>query len=555
VARAKKQPEPEREPEYFRHSGMPEWGTCVLVRQTKEQRTYLFADGKQRTFKEEFAWLNFRDAPPPTAEDRVRLGRGLVAGGAATPRALHLELEAQIRARPDDIDPYLVYADWLQDHDDPRGTLIALQHELLQAPDDRKLRAAEKALLRDHGDYLLPAALAPLLPTRPSTDPFARSEVAWRLGFIERVRFARKRAGEDDLPMNEIVASVLDHPSSQFLRAIVLGPLGARNTASYVDALATLARRERPFLEQLVIGDVDPLEIPFTTTGNLAPILGALPALRSLDVRTATLRLDAMLKHASLRELRVITTSLSAATLRRLSSARLPALERLDFTCVGLHAGNTLGPLFAAAGVPALRHVAIRGSRGTRDLLDSILTSKLGAQLESLVLERGDLDDRDLALVIHARGPALKKLQALDLSGNRLTAAGSARLAELIPEHAMSGPRPSSTPEIAVEDVLELAPDRESVKAARTVARPSRWNSLGRDPERVWGQYKGTQLYFVSTRLNGDRAVCSCASYKEPCKHVLGLLLIVASGHAIETRPVPPSVRRNTPDLPRRASE
>ena len=160
MARAKK-PQPEPEPEYFRHGGMPQWGTCVLVRQTKDQRTYLFADGKQRTFKEEFAWLNFVDAPPPSEEDRIRLRRGLVAGGAATPKALHLELEAEIRARPRDNDPYLVYADWLQGREDPRGTLITLQHQLQQAPGDKKLRAAEKALLRV---WVGKAALACLAP-------------------------------------------------------------------------------------------------------------------------------------------------------------------------------------------------------------------------------------------------------------------------------------------------------------------------------------------------------------------------------------------------------
>jgi hypothetical protein len=129
-----------------------------------------------------------------------------------------------------------------------------------------------------------------------------------------------------------------------------------------------------------------------------------------------------------------VTTSLSAATLRRLVTARLPELERLELTCEGLHLGSgELAPLLDAAGVPNLRRLAIRGSRGTRALLDAIVTSKLGARLESLVIERGDLDDRDLALVIHARRPALEKLRELEISGNRLTEAGRARLAELAP--------------------------------------------------------------------------------------------------------------------------
>src|SRR4029077_2755994 len=132
----------------------------------------------------------------------------------------------------------------------------------------------------EHGDYLLPDLLAPLLPARPVKDPGMRSEVGWHMGFLDRVRLARKLVRDEDRPMPEIVAGVLGHPSSQFLRALVLGPLGERGTASYADSIAAIGRLERPYLEELVIGDVDPLDVPFVVTGNLVPIVGALPALR-----------------------------------------------------------------------------------------------------------------------------------------------------------------------------------------------------------------------------------------------------------------------------------
>src|SRR5690348_8797460 len=120
----------EARPAYVRHTGGAAWGVGVLVARTEGQRTYLFADGVRRSFKEAFCERFIVPAEEPSAEDVERLSRGLLAGGIATPKAIHLELEAQIDARPDDPGPWLVYADWLLERDDPRGKLISLQHQL-----------------------------------------------------------------------------------------------------------------------------------------------------------------------------------------------------------------------------------------------------------------------------------------------------------------------------------------------------------------------------------------------------------------------------------------
>src|SRR5205823_6559587 len=116
-------------PQYVRHTASPSWGVAVLVRQSTNQRTYLFADGVARTFKADFCERFIEPAEAPGEEDRARLARGISAemvrdtlattslarsGGTATPKAIHLEIEAQIRASHGDPSPYLVYADWLQ---------------------------------------------------------------------------------------------------------------------------------------------------------------------------------------------------------------------------------------------------------------------------------------------------------------------------------------------------------------------------------------------------------------------------------------------------------
>jgi uncharacterized protein (TIGR02996 family) len=185
---------------YFRHTKAPDWGVCVLVRQTREQRTYLFADGVERTFKEEFCQRMIEPAPPPAEEDRVRLMRGAAAGGKATPKAIHLELEAEIRLRPDDAESYLVYADWLQQNGDPRGELITLQRQRELDLENKKLRTAETALIARHGTYLMPALFGELLQQRRKTDPEPlRPEASWFMGFLRGVRLARRSEQQPDL--------------------------------------------------------------------------------------------------------------------------------------------------------------------------------------------------------------------------------------------------------------------------------------------------------------------------------------------------------------------
>ena len=85
---------------YVRHTAGSAWGVGVLVSQTADQRTYLFADGVKRSFKEAFCEKFIVPADEPDDEDAARLPVGVA-----------LELEDQIRARPDDPGPYLVYAD------------------------------------------------------------------------------------------------------------------------------------------------------------------------------------------------------------------------------------------------------------------------------------------------------------------------------------------------------------------------------------------------------------------------------------------------------------
>lgn len=83
------------------------------------------------------------------------------------------------------------------------------------------------------------------------------------------------------------------------------------------------------------------------------------------------------------------------------------------------------------------------------------------------------------------------------------------------------------------EQVLALAPDDASAKAAGGLVSDSKWVSLGADAEAVWGecQGSGSKPYQAQVDLAALVSRCSCPSRKFPCKHGLALLLLYAQNN------------------------
>ena len=82
------------------------------------------------------------------------------------------------------------------------------------------------------------------------------------------------------------------------------------------------------------------------------------------------------------------------------------------------------------------------------------------------------------------------------------------------------------------EQVLGMAPDAAAAKAAHVQASSVRWTGLGHDELAVWGECRGsgTSQYQCQAALADGAARCSCPSRKLPCKHALGLLLLLSGG-------------------------
>ncbi len=108
------------------------------------------------------------------------------------------ELEAAIEKDPDDEAAYLVYGDWLQAEDDPRGELIALQAAALRDPSDKKLAKRIDKHIAQHANELL-AGLEEI-------------EVVWHLGFVRDARVAGLGA----------LRALLAHPSGRFVQSLTV---------------------------------------------------------------------------------------------------------------------------------------------------------------------------------------------------------------------------------------------------------------------------------------------------------------------------------------------
>lgn len=82
-----------------------------------------------------------------------------------------------------------------------------------------------------------------------------------------------------------------------------------------------------------------------------------------------------------------------------------------------------------------------------------------------------------------------------------------------------------------IQRIEQMAPDAASLKAAQGLAKPAKWQGLGRNESSIWGECQGSGAnpYQVRVDLVDAAYKCSCPSRKLPCKHTLGLLLLLSA--------------------------
>ena len=93
------------------------------------------------------------------------------------------------------------------------------------------------------------------------------------------------------------------------------------------------------------------------------------------------------------------------------------------------------------------------------------------------------------------------------------------------------------------DQVLALAPDPSSAKSGKDLGVARKWKTLGVTDACAWGtlQGSGKDPYQTCIDLTGPAFKCTCPSRKFPCKHGLGLFLVLAQQPTTLTEKTPPA--------------
>src|SRR5689334_13014637 len=87
---------------------------------------------------------------------------------------------------------------------------------------------------------------------------------------------------------------------------------------------------------------------------------------------------------------------------------------------------------------------------------------------------------------------------------------------------------------LTLKRIEGLAPDQESLAAARKLLKPSSWPTLAESEGLVWGECQGSGAtpYRVVVNEADAGSKCTCPSRKFPCKHALALMWMRAEKSA-----------------------
>ncbi|WP_372365888.1 SWIM zinc finger domain-containing protein [Candidatus Uabimicrobium sp. HlEnr_7] len=91
------------------------------------------------------------------------------------------------------------------------------------------------------------------------------------------------------------------------------------------------------------------------------------------------------------------------------------------------------------------------------------------------------------------------------------------------------------------QQIENIAYDTKSLSLAYSLSHMRSWSNLGTNESKLWGVCQGSKKYLVESSYDLNNYSCSCPSYKQPCKHVLGLLLLAIGNANCFSRKVEPS--------------
>lgn len=226
-------------------------------------------------------------------------------------------LEAPLQADPYDRDAWVVYGDWLQQQDDPRGEYIALRAAWLANPSDGEARSRLEVCDRRYGDYF--------------RGPLTRGELAW--SFVDSTELTM-------WPLEVITA-----PEARFLTDVsISSPLEGR-----IDLAVEQMGPHLPVT-------IRKLHILGRQLTKVAPIAAVLDRVQTLMFRTP-IRTDALAncRFPALRDLEFQYVDEDDRSMpRALFGQTLPSLEALSLAHTSIDA-DLVATIVHAPYAPRLR--------------------------------------------------------------------------------------------------------------------------------------------------------------------------------------------------------
>jgi uncharacterized protein (TIGR02996 family) len=345
------------------------------------------------------------------------------------------ELEAAILAEPDARDAYAVYADWLLQHGEPDGELVAVQLALESAPGDVALQARERELIAAREEqlgrmyyYAVGGAL---------------HSPVWRRGVLHAITV---RGDAYSSETESAYAELAADPISRFLRELTLRPVTVTHgepTPDDAELVAAIAAAGAPAALRRLTFDPQDFQISWTRLTDLSPIYRHLPRLEELAIATGDVTLGEI-DLPSLRSLELVTGGLRRHVLDSVASAAWPRLERLVlYLGTERYRGDvTLDDLAAlldgAVVPPSLTTLGLCNCEFADELAAAVARSRILPRLAHLELSHGTLDDAG-AQVLLDHADAFRHLASLDLRSNYLSPAACDALARLGPTVDTSG--------------------------------------------------------------------------------------------------------------------
>jgi uncharacterized protein (TIGR02996 family) len=338
-----------------------------------------------------------------------------------------------IKANIDDDTPRLILADWLSEHDDPRGDFIRCQCQREALPNYHPLRETlrqrELALERQCEDQWL----GPLRPHLHIRSPgqnqdwvFVRgmlhlhiigkllkpetSRVLWdndESAWIEHVHLAAHEERGEPLQANDWLAL-------QAVPSLVLRYLNLEDIQSLAKCRIPLAANR---LDLAGCHLTDEFLQPLTRSATF-PRLTFLNLDGNLLTRTSVAALDAATGMPALSAVRLACNALASDGTRILAASRLVRqLEQLDLSrnfvdTAGVRALASSGQL------QRIRELDLRCNDVNDDAIDALVRAPWLGQLTHLILANNQITARGARML--ARTPNLDRLQWLDVSGNEL---------------------------------------------------------------------------------------------------------------------------------------